>query len=38
MIVDALKDNRGIMSRAARQLGITERVMGLRVKALNIRK
>jgi Nif-specific regulatory protein len=36
MIVEALKANRGIMSKAARQLGITERVMGLRVKALGI--
>ncbi len=31
MIVDALKASRGNMARAARALGITERVMGLRV-------
>jgi Nif-specific regulatory protein len=36
MIVDALKSNGGVMARAARQLGITERMMGLRVKALGI--
>ncbi len=36
MIVEALKSNHGVMARAARQLGITERTMGLRVKALAI--
>ncbi|MDR3227907.1 MAG: sigma 54-interacting transcriptional regulator [Puniceicoccales bacterium] len=36
MIVDALKANRGIMAKAARQLGITERTIGLRVKTLGI--
>lgn len=36
MIIDALKANRGIMAKAARQLGITERTMGLRVKSLDI--
>jgi len=32
MILEALKSSRGNMARAARNLGITERVMGLRVK------
>ncbi len=32
MIVEALKTHRGIMAKAARQLGLTERIMGLRVK------
>lgn len=32
LIIDALKSSRGIMARAARSLGITERVMGLRTK------
>lgn len=32
MIVDALKTHRGNMAAAARQLGLTERIMGLRVK------
>jgi len=32
MILDALKSSRGNMAKAARALGITERVMGLRVK------
>ncbi|MDR2862786.1 MAG: sigma 54-interacting transcriptional regulator [Puniceicoccales bacterium] len=36
MVVEALKENFGVMARAARQLGITERTMGLRVKALAI--
>jgi Nif-specific regulatory protein len=36
MIIDALKAGRGIMARAARQLGITERTMGLRVRSLGI--
>jgi Nif-specific regulatory protein len=36
MITDALKAGRGIMAKAARQLGITERTMGLRVKSLGI--
>jgi Nif-specific regulatory protein len=31
-IVEALKTHRGIMAKAARQLGLTERMMGLRVK------
>jgi Nif-specific regulatory protein len=32
MIVEALKASRGVMAKAARQLGLTERMMGLRVK------
>ena len=36
MIIEALKVNRGIMAKAARQLGLTERMMGLRVKKLGI--
>jgi Nif-specific regulatory protein len=32
MVVEALKANRGIMAKAARQLGLTERTMGLRVR------
>ena len=32
MILEALKSARGNMARAARNLGITERVMGLRIK------
>jgi Nif-specific regulatory protein len=32
LVVDALKASRGNMSRAARHLDITERIMGLRVK------
>jgi len=31
LIIDALKVSRGNRAAAARQLGITERVMGLRV-------
>jgi Nif-specific regulatory protein len=36
MIVEALKNQRGIMAKAARQLGLTERMMGLRVRKLGI--
>lgn len=36
MIVEALKVNRGFMAKAARQLGLTERIMGLRVKKYGI--
>ncbi|MCB9536679.1 MAG: sigma 54-interacting transcriptional regulator [Myxococcales bacterium] len=36
MIVDALKTNRGNMAAAARDLGLTERVMGLRVKQYDL--
>jgi Nif-specific regulatory protein len=32
LIIDALKSARGNMAKAARQLGVTERLMGLRVK------
>jgi Nif-specific regulatory protein len=36
MILDALKSSRGNMAQAARSLGITERIMGLRVKKYGI--
>ena len=36
IILDALKSNRGNRAAAARDLGLTERVMGLRVKAYGI--
>ncbi len=36
MIAEALKSHRGIMAKAARQLGLTERIMGLRVKRYGI--
>jgi Nif-specific regulatory protein len=36
MIIEALKNARGNRAEAARQLGITERLMGLRVKKHNI--
>jgi Nif-specific regulatory protein len=36
MIVEALKVNRGFIAKAARQLGLTERIMGLRVKKYSI--
>ena len=36
MIVEALKAHRGIVAKAARQLGLTERMMGLRVKKHDI--
>jgi Nif-specific regulatory protein len=36
MLVEALKCHRGIMAKAARQLGLTERTIGLRVKAHDI--
>jgi len=36
LILDALKASRGNMARAARELGITERVMGLRVAKYKI--
>ena len=36
LLTDALIDLRGNMAAAARQLGITERVMGLRVKKYGI--
>jgi Nif-specific regulatory protein len=36
LIVDALKSSRGTMSAAAEALGITERIMGLRVRKFRI--
>ena len=36
MIIEALKDSQGNMSKAATKLGITERIMGLRVKKHNV--
>ncbi len=36
LIIDALKSSRGNMAKAAKDLGITERVMGLRIKKHNI--
>ncbi|MCB9745409.1 MAG: sigma 54-interacting transcriptional regulator [Alphaproteobacteria bacterium] len=36
LILDALKSHRGNMAAAARDLGITERVMGLRVKRYGV--
>lgn len=37
-IINALKDCKWIMSRAAKKLGITERIIGYKVKKYNIRK
>ena len=37
-IINALKDCKWVMSRAARKLGITERMIGYKVKKYNIRK
>lgn len=37
-IMNALKECNWIMSRAARKLGITERVIGYKVKKYDIRK
>jgi Nif-specific regulatory protein len=36
MVIEALKSNYGNIAKAARQLGITERIMGLRVKKYGI--
>uniref|UniRef100_Q3AR86 DNA-binding protein Fis / transcriptional regulator, Fis family n=1 Tax=Chlorobium chlorochromatii (strain CaD3) TaxID=340177 RepID=Q3AR86_CHLCH len=36
MIIEALKRTQGNMSRAAMQLGLSERIMGLRIKKFNI--
>ena len=36
MIIDVLKNHHGNMAAAARQLGLTERIMGLRVKKYSI--
>jgi Nif-specific regulatory protein len=37
-IMQALKECNWIMSRAARKLGITERMIGYKIKKYNIRK
>ena len=37
-IINALKECNGVMSRAARKLGITERMIGYKIKKYNIRK
>ncbi|MFA6056311.1 MAG: helix-turn-helix domain-containing protein [Thermodesulfovibrionales bacterium] len=37
-IINALKECRWIMSRAARKLGITERMIGYKTKKYKIRK
>ena len=36
MVVEAMKAHRGILAKAARQLGLTERMIGLRVKKFGI--
>ena len=36
MLIEALKNSKGNKASAARELGITERLMGLRVKHHNI--
>jgi Nif-specific regulatory protein len=36
LLVEALKSSRGNMAAAASTLGITERIMGLRVRAYRI--
>ena len=36
LILDALKSSKGNMAKAARELGLTERVMGLRAKKYNL--
>jgi len=36
LIIEALKRTRGNMAKAAESLGITERIMGLRVKKYDI--
>jgi len=36
MILDALKSSRGNMAKAARALGISERLMGLRIKKIGV--
>ena len=36
LILDSLKETKGNMAKAARELGLTERVMGLRAKKYNI--
>ncbi len=37
-IVNALKENNWIMARAARMLGITERMIGYKIKKIGISK
>jgi Nif-specific regulatory protein len=37
-IINALKDCKWVMSRAARKLGITERMIGYKVKKYKIQK
>ena len=37
LIIEALKANKGNMTKAAIELGITERIMGLRVKKHNVK-
>ena len=37
-IVNALSECDGVMARAARRLGITERMIGYKIKKLGIRK
>ncbi len=37
-IVDALKESDWIMAKAARKLGITERMIGYKIKKYEIRK
>lgn len=37
-IITALKENNWVMARAARMLGITERMIGYKIKKLGIRK
>ena len=37
-IVNALKENNWIMARAARTLGITERMIGYKIKKIGISK
>ena len=37
-ITNAMKECNWVMSRAARKLGITERMIGYRIKKYNIRK
>ena len=36
MIVDSLKNNGGKIAAAARELGLTERILGLRLKKYQI--
>ena len=37
-IVNALRESNWVMARAARRLGITERMIGYKIKKLGIRK